>query len=1622
MNKSYDERFVPKGEYLDALNMRFNSSEGSSMFVAENARGNEEVAVPQPNNISLSSSARAIGAYGDTWTDKIYVFVVDPASSVTGGVMDLIYSFDPVSGAIDYHLISVGQGTGTTTTGFSSTDLISQVVVVENELYFLVQGKEPFVIDLKKRYTYSGATDDFTVKDIMVIKAPPLSAPAMEMVNVGGNDDWLEDRFITFAYRYRYANNKYSATSAFTPSAFLPETFRLSYETYLNEGMRNAFNAAKITVNTGDSQVIGIEILAKDSESNNPRIIEKIDKSENGYGDNDTIDLIYSSQQVVGILPDSELLRLYDNVPKEAFAMTVMGNRIMYGNYKTGYNMVDSNGNAFSSDFYTNLVSEAPDSTTITPTLSNLTYTIGPGFTGTDCNISIDFSGISLTQGSYVSITLRVSYDSYFGTAPYPSTNPSDITTSVDIYLSQSYNSVYEFASSDDFKRAIGDSSFVSAMVDSCSVDKMSLADSLNCNMPSVIESFNKVESGVDSLGDGIKITTSTGSDVIQLGLPAYKYSDGAISPQIIYVTMGVAVSEIVVQNSVNTRSLHSNWEYETGLVYMDDFGRSSHVLISDSNTVSVPPENSGKRNYIQAVIPSSMRPPAWATKYRFVFRPSHETYQTVFSQNFFKESGSNATWFLLDGENTSKVEEGQNLIVKADVDGPVNGFKRVKVLEKEVKAEDDIVTGNPAGLYIKVIANDISVEKDDNSSIIPGTRKSASDAYFDTSNDDWPFVAYPLFESDGGGGYQAIEIPAGSQIRIELDLVRNGRSDACGKKIQRYDKLFVAGADYTSVKDWFDAEAVSFDDMFAETDSSETENTNKYSSALLSSASAPSGSDLSPSAGQNKFQFYNDTSGGSVKQYLLVRSGTQACTGIFEKRDRRSTLEVRIDIVKSGDVVVFETEPQETVPEIYYENGQVFDIISGEHQSNNTNQVVGTTDGVVDLDFHNCYSFGNGVESYRVEDAISGKIMNPGERVRSTSLSEYREIDFGHYITWSGIFNDDNNVNNLNEFNPGLSNFKRLEETFGPVYVLYGRKTDILVIQEDKLSYVLSGKNLLSDAAAGGIISSIPEVLGTQIANTEEVGISNQESFASFGKTKFWVDAKRNLVLMLVGSTGQSEKLSVISDDGMMPYFRDLMISNANKQFLGEFDQYSMEYVLSTNDISIPGFIPEFNCGSSRKITIDSTANEVYDVEFGQSIGDVTVTYTVGPMVGTIKVDVDYNGSTFTSGNVSTSGSFTFSKSSVSEEVGRVTISSTAGPAVITVDVGCPQTTEISVRTIAITSGSDEGKSIHVGYGYESGSYNSPSTLDRVNFSEPSGPLHASSDKIRTGGQGEPAFPVNNSSINFFASKKPSDSFDFDPSTHKVFYIRTAADLTYSQILTTGTEVTPMAAGSTAGHYVGSIPSFGTGSNKLYILFDLRDKLTQSLTYSASSATNACCGTGGAIVNLYYLDGPSLRECTEIYSNPEMTTVANDGYYSDGSYSRQISGGELLPPEICAPCTVVTENVISYSVENNLGLESSNILSIDAKATVGGTDYINATATGSGTDNVPSGVATLEMTVDYDEAAGPIGTLYLIIESPTGTVIETNVISSPTPDAYTVTIDRTINSDTSVKFRIEKS
>ena len=73
MNKFVDERLVPNGQYIDALNVRMGSTEASEVGVIENAKGNTQLTtLTYIDGTPLSADAKCIGAAKDSARGIIY--------------------------------------------------------------------------------------------------------------------------------------------------------------------------------------------------------------------------------------------------------------------------------------------------------------------------------------------------------------------------------------------------------------------------------------------------------------------------------------------------------------------------------------------------------------------------------------------------------------------------------------------------------------------------------------------------------------------------------------------------------------------------------------------------------------------------------------------------------------------------------------------------------------------------------------------------------------------------------------------------------------------------------------------------------------------------------------------------------------------------------------------------------------------------------------------------------------------------------------------------------------------------------------------------------------------------------------------------------------------------------------------------------------------------------------------------------------------------------------------------------------------------------------------------------------------------------------------------------------
>lgn len=1456
MNKVVDERLLPEGEYVDAMNIRMGSTENSEVGVISNTKGNTPLtSLAYIDGTPLSINAKCIGALQDSARETIYWFVHDPNFTIGAtGKLDLIVSFNVSSNILTYHVISVDDGDGVNTTlNFNPTYLITGVDIIENLLFFTDDYNPPRVININTNYPNPVSNiDGVSAESLLVIKKPPVESPGVSPIVTSGQENYLDTRFICFAYRYKYANGEYSATSQWSAPAFIPRPFSFSIESYLNEGMTNFCNSAIVTYNSGGPLVVAIDLLFKKADGNVIKVIEKLDKSILGLADNQVEQYSFNNSKIFTVLSEAEILRLYDNVPRFAKAQTIMGNRLMYGNYIEGYDLVDQYGAAVKFEYTTQLVSNPIGVTEINEQLSSGNYSINGALNISDSVVSFDLAGQSLVAGAAINLELIISHSQFSGQTPFPTETTSDIQLSFAFFLSTNYSSVYALATSIEFQNAVGTAVNIEPIANAC--NGITFTDSFNCQIPNNLDSLVKSGSGISAVGQPIGIVTSPASTSIGLQLPAMRYVDNLITPtQTVYEYYQVTLAQATFQEIANTQSLHSNRDYEIGIVYMDDFNRASTALVSPNNTEHIPCGFSYYKNSIQVTIPATQLPPAWATRYKFVIKSDQENYETIYCNIFFEDPETNNAYFLLEGENARKVEVGDRLIVKADSNGPTQSCVYATILEKssqesgfiEIPSELDptVLIPVPAGVYAKINPNSFSIVQDELAIIAPGKIKKVANP-----GGNYPILYYPMNRYDtASSAWVDYDVPAGSRIVLNIKQWRRGVGDPCEERRNTLEKTLISGNSYANMYDWFVGENVKqfLDDGTRYAGANQCVPENEFVTGITNIAG-----DIPLSLCTNYYRFYRNT---STNQLQLMITGTKSCTGWFNRSQRQSNVEVNITVFRSDKTIIFETQPSDSLPDVFFENEMSFPIVNGNHQGNIQNQNIATsTSAIIDTKFFNCFSFGNGAESYKIRDSVVGNSFNFGNRVTSVAAQDYKAADRFADITYSGNYNLETNVNRLNEFNKGLSNFKNCEVSFGEIQVLDGRETDVLVLQEDKISYVLAGKNLLSDASAGNVITATPEVLGTQIARIEKYGISfNPESYVQWGVDRYFTDAKRGAVIQLKGNSSQSDQLGVISQQNMRTWFRDTFNESFNTQKLGGFDPYMNEYVLSSNDVLLPSNPQCLDCGITQVFTlsVDTEVSKTfkYCVDLGAVVGasEVSWSFTSIEPSATFEIEVNYNGVITSSGATSVPGSIFFDKNLITEETAEITITYT-GDMVVSVLADCCLTETLNIVEVVVTNDFEAGKTIHSQYRYTDGSFIGPLLSNLVIFGSGSNIPIVSRYNISTGFVGTGGFPPELSTVRMSTNKIVPDNYDFDISQDKFRYLRTntlyANNDTDIQALLAASTIASPNAGSSPLFYADFIVPASSNGNYLYLIWDLRDANPVELCYSDVSSDDACC------------------------------------------------------------------------------------------------------------------------------------------------------------------------------------
>ena len=218
-----------------------------------------------------------------------------------------------------------------------------------------------------------------------------------------------------------------------------------------------------------------------------------------------------------------------------------------------------------------------------------------------------------------------------------------------------------------------------------------------------------------------------------------------------------------------------------------------------------------------------------------------------------------------------------------------------------------------------------------------------------------------------------------------------------------------------------------------------------------------------------------------------------------------------------------------------------------------------------VRLPWHNCYSFGNGVESDRIRDDFNQVTIDNGPKASATLEEPYKEERRGSGLIYSGIYNSRSGINNLNQFIQAEKITKDLNPIYGTIQKLYSRDTNLVTFCEDKVFQILANKDALFNADGSSNVTSTDRVLGFAKDFRGDFGISkNPESFVAESYRMYFTDKTRGSVIRL-----SADGMTPISDYGMQDYFAD-NLKHANR-LIGTFDEKKQEYNLTLDHKDYP-------------------------------------------------------------------------------------------------------------------------------------------------------------------------------------------------------------------------------------------------------------------------------------------------------------------------------------------------------------------------------------------------------------------------------------------------------------------
>ncbi len=995
------------------------------------------------------------------------------------------------------------------------------------------------------------------------------------------------DKFVSFAYRYKYQDNEYSVISPYSKPLFVPGAYAYNPEQGVNYGMENKVkivNVKDFIPQSIPKDVVEVELMYRETNSPNVYTIRSFNINEeewNVSGNYPNRGSITIKEDIFGSsIPSNQLLRTQDLVPTSAVAQEITESRLMYGNYTENYDLTSiEGGSKIVPNIESNIVNS--DNQPLTTFESDSTFeahqtaTYSANTDGTWEN--------GLNSKSIIPFDQEISDPS----SVYDNTNYS-FTAPVDGYYYfeasawwKAVNAIQATASGTKYMWV-----FPSAKIELRSFNGNSLGSVITSGTISRQDEKPAQFDGASLNGEGNPHATSSNNttwwispDTATDPSPAWPRQRLSLEQEEVYLSAGDKVvayinaqdasndsiipSSFTVANSnsiftsgswhynkhtadvkygafkcthaptvTNTiysyngvESVKSIRNYQVGVVYRDGFGRQSTVMIDKGTSLFNPKSNSEKANKIETTIRHEA--PYWAESYKFFIKETTDVFYNLLVTETFNNNDGLHWWLAFNSDDINKVSVGDFLIAKKNKNSNISNqpLQKWKILDiSEGVPTDGSTNATP------IIANESDVTG-------KFFVKIAQDIYYTASFGDT--------EITSGSNNPVVETQPKNNIDLDL-YYEVGKAYPIKLDKSNASEYIIPGMDIKlhSIVGGTQSQVNTITSVFGNS-------TNK----VVTSVGGASTFSKKQIYGQPSF-----TSFCSIKTRYSINEDLN----LYNANEDFSEVKVLLKFInKDGSYVTGQLA--------YGGNGsKYFKIIPITHPTTDFPDV----SCPISLPWYNCVAFGNGVESDRIKDdynsnsvftyAASGKQSGFNA---STVFEDYKREFKSSDIIFSQIYNEKGGINGFNQFIIADDIVKQLSPDYGSIQKMFTRNNDVITFCENKVLQIFANKDELFNAGGNSQLLSSNKVLGRANPFKADFGISkNPESFAVDEYRIYFTDKSRGAVLRL-----SADGITEISGYGLGDWFGDRL--QYSQALVGSFDSSKDEYNLTLHELTKPGY-----------------------------------------------------------------------------------------------------------------------------------------------------------------------------------------------------------------------------------------------------------------------------------------------------------------------------------------------------------------------------------------------------------------------------------------------------------------